>query len=567
MSFDLTAATLAYLGVPLTAVLTVMTMIIVRFLLIGVAPGLAVLKLPNWLAGYRIHEKLPSGPQLRDELKWSMSTLVIQFSSWILIKTMTKHGIGHLYKDVSQYGWAYLIFSFLSLFVILDTYVYWTHRLTHTRWLFKHVHARHHYSVQLTAISTISFHPFDAFVQNIFGALLILVMPMHEIAIGVFAVITSLFNYYGHTNLELFPKSWLKHPVLRWGATSLFHNQHHQNGNTNFAVYFRFWDRLMGTENKKYEETMIALHEKRDRIKQPSTAQTSGVGIFMKKALIGLVMVSAFLTLVAYLPIRLLTPRFSRRVVIPRIFQGFSKLALLALGVHVARDKATVRSTPQGSLIVANHVSYLDIPLLASIAPTTFISTVEVSEMPFFGWFMRLLGCLVIERRSRENLKNEIAQVQDALTHGVNIMFFPEAKATDGTDVLKFKRPFFIPAEQKGLTVLVNTIQYEKIDGKECTLENKDRIYWYRQNPIIEHLNQITKVKRIDVRVHSELLRASEYECMGDGTVLSQLAREKIMQRWRPLKSDAPTAPSREPIVSPLRTASKQGVEIGVSGG
>ena len=74
---------------------------------------------------------------------------------------------------------------------------------------------------------------------------------------------SRLINVYGHLGYEVAPK-WFRHSFLfECINTSVHHNLHHSQFKGNYGLYFRFWDRMMKTENPKYVQMYDALQEKR----------------------------------------------------------------------------------------------------------------------------------------------------------------------------------------------------------------------------------------------------------------------------------------------------------------
>jgi sterol desaturase/sphingolipid hydroxylase (fatty acid hydroxylase superfamily) len=68
-----------------------------------------------------------------------------------------------------------------------------------------------------------------------------------------------IYNVYGHLGYEIYPKWFSRHPLGKWINTSVNHNQHHQYFKGNYGLYFLFWDRLMGTIRKDYEDQFEAV--------------------------------------------------------------------------------------------------------------------------------------------------------------------------------------------------------------------------------------------------------------------------------------------------------------------
>src|SRR5882672_2957888 len=72
-------------------------------------------------------------------------------------------------------------------------------------------------------------------------------------------------------------------------------------------------------------------------------------------------------------------------------------------------------AVPIRGLLVSNHLSYLDILVLGSVAPATFVAKREVRDWPVFGWFARLAGTLFVHRERRSEVTRSTAEINEAL--------------------------------------------------------------------------------------------------------------------------------------------------------
>ena len=95
------------------------------------------------------------------------------------------------------------------------------------------------------------------------------------------------------------------------------------------------------------------------------------------------------------------------------------------------------------SLIVANHLSYMDVLCLSSLLPASYVTSVEMKHTPVLGQVCQMCACLFTERRRRKrNSKThdkEISQMKEYLHSGVNIVLFPESTTSPGDHVMPFK--------------------------------------------------------------------------------------------------------------------------------
>jgi Delta7-sterol 5-desaturase len=209
--------------------------------------------LPNRQIARRRWPKLS---QISRELLFSVCSqfVMLGVGAWIAFGETAI--VANMYSDIGQYGWAYFAFITFMLFAVDDTVFYWAHRWMHHPRLFKAFHRVHHESTDPTPFTSFSFHPLEAVILALEGTALILmlmVLPWHPVALAIYGLGSLLFNIIGHLGYEIYPASWNRIPILRWKTTAMHHYLHHQMVGGNFGLYFRWWDKMCGTEFADYE--------------------------------------------------------------------------------------------------------------------------------------------------------------------------------------------------------------------------------------------------------------------------------------------------------------------------
>lgn len=225
---------------------------------------------------------------------------------------------------------------------------------------------------------------------------------------------------------------------------------------------------------------------------------------------VALLIATYVLIMLPFYPLLKMAPTFTKQnILIPALSLCCSVL-LKIMGFKI---KATGNfDVNDGTVIVANHLSFMDIMLLTSVAKSTFVSTVEVQQTPFIGQLVELSGAIFIERRNRENLKKEVDWVKTNLESGINMSFFPEAKSTSGDELLRFRRPFFAPATDRNMDILTIAINYETINGEiEIDSTNRHLVLWWKQNKIFAQVWNLLSHKSIEVNLHGEVAKAIDY--------------------------------------------------------
>jgi sterol desaturase/sphingolipid hydroxylase (fatty acid hydroxylase superfamily) len=163
-------------------------------------------------------------------------------------------------KNINAW-WSPLIL--LLLFILHDTYFYWTHWLIHKPKFFRHFHIVHHKSYNPTALSAFSFNYTEALCQMFFGVIILFTIPLNRSLVLIFGICEILMNAYGHLGYEIAPLWFRRTFLFKIMVTSTHHNIHHSKSNYNYGLYFRFWDRLMKTEYPQYVEYYDEIQQRR----------------------------------------------------------------------------------------------------------------------------------------------------------------------------------------------------------------------------------------------------------------------------------------------------------------
>ena len=205
----------------------------------------------QFLKRFKIQKRFPRIKQIKFELLFSLSTLIIFSGTGGIIYFLYLHGFTKIYLDINEYSVAYFLFSIFLMIIIQDMYFYFTHRLLHTRWMLKHVHNIHHRSVNPTPLAAYSFHPLEAFIESVIVIPLVILFPVHYLAFLLFTLLVLMMNVLGHLGFEFIPSRYRGSYLGRLLTSSTHHNLHHQKVNKNFGYYFTWWDRLFKTLDEK----------------------------------------------------------------------------------------------------------------------------------------------------------------------------------------------------------------------------------------------------------------------------------------------------------------------------
>ena len=166
--------------------------------------------------------------------------------------------------------------------------------------------------------------------------------------------------------------------------------------------------------------------------------------------------------------------------------QVWARVTCLVLNIQVLIEGNA--SIKPGSLIVANHVGSPDIFVLGATFKGFFVSKAEISDWPLFNWLARLGKTVFANRSKRHQVKALIGEIKQRLNSDQCVILFPEAQATDGTDVVPFKSAIFESAVLASRPVVPVEIRYH--DDHQPTIA-------YYGNNFISHIMTLLKAPRL----------------------------------------------------------------------
>ena len=204
-----------------------------------------------WLSGRRIPGLYANRRrQIRKEIGWSLASAAIYGApAGLLAWGWQQHGWTLIYSDAADYPKWWIPVSILVYLLLHDTWFYWTHRWMHRPKPFRLAHAVHHASRPPTAWAAMSFHPIEALTGAVAIPALVLVVPIHYAALLVVLAVMTVMGVTNHMGWEMFPDRLVRGAAGKWLITASHHERHHHAYRCNYGLYFRFWDRMCGTDD------------------------------------------------------------------------------------------------------------------------------------------------------------------------------------------------------------------------------------------------------------------------------------------------------------------------------
>lgn len=179
---------------------------------------------------------------------------------------------------------------------------------------------------------------------------------------------------------------------------------------------------------------------------------------------------------------------------------------LVGLRLHVDGEIAS----GQPVLVIANHTSWLDIPVLSAVAPLSFVAKSEVGTWPFVASLARLQRTVFVDRKRRTSVGQTANEIMDRLAEGDAVLIFAEGTSSDGNRVLPFKTSLFGSvkppsraegAPASGTVVQTLSLVYTHLRGIPLGRADRPLIGWYGDMEMGRHAWELLKAGPIDVHI------------------------------------------------------------------
>ncbi len=206
---------------------------------------------------------------------------------------------------------------------------------------------------------------------------------------------------------------------------------------------------------------------------------------------------------------------FTGRVRAEPIARWWSRVLLRILNIRL---RVSGQASTGACVTVANHVSWLDIPMLAACERTRFIAKSEIRDWPVAGWLANAAGTFYI-RRGKGGARPLLDRLTPHLKSGGSVVLFPEGTTTDGTSVLPFHARLFGAAIEAGVAVQPVALRYSAGHGGKAVAP------FVGDDDLVRHILRLLREPRID----AELLFCPAISSDGhDRDSLATLARHHV---------------------------------------
>lgn len=190
----------------------------------------------------------------------------------------------------------------------------------------------------------------------------------------------------------------------------------------------------------------------------------------------------------------------------------------------------------EGSLIVGNHLGFIDIVCLIALTHGVFITSMEMKQTPFLGQICDLGGCAYVNRKSRLSIQDELKDIVSVLKQGFRVMLYAESVASNGEQVLPFKKTLITAAGLAGKPIRPFVFNYRSVNGNPVRFDDRDSVCWYGDQSFISAIWKSLKLNSLTCEIEFLPLVHSTPE--EDRTLMANKLHAMVSSKFVPFTID-----------------------------
>ena len=248
--------------------------------------------------------------------------------------------------------------------------------------------------------------------------------------------------------------------------------------------------------------------------------------------------------------------RFARRTPVL-----FNRLICIGLGVRVRRHGSFNAATKQ--LIVANHISWLDIPVLGSLQPMCFLAKKEIGDHPAGREIVAMQGVIYVDRSRRACISSVNALMAEAMDACSPVVLFAEGTTGDGSRVMRFRSSHFeavrlVASSPDADTAVIQPVYlgYSRLAGLPIGRGERPYVAWYGDMTFLPHFFQFVRRGSLTCDVYlGTPIRVSPGMDRKSAARLAEASVRRLAREAR-----ATPALAVRPVASRTRTPARTGI-------
>ncbi|MCC2678413.1 MAG: acyltransferase [Pseudobdellovibrio sp.] len=184
------------------------------------------------------------------------------------------------------------------------------------------------------------------------------------------------------------------------------------------------------------------------------------------------------------------------------------------------------------SLLVGNHIGFIDIVSLQAIRDAVFITSLEMKNTPVLGQISEMGGCAYVDRKNRMGIQQELKGLIDVLKQEFRVVLYAESVASNGEQVLPFKKTLMTAAGLAGKPIRPFVFNFAKVNDGPVLYEHRDSLCWYGDNSFFSAIWKSMKLDSVACEI--EFLPLIYPGADEDRTTLANRVHAAVSAKYKP---------------------------------
>lgn len=210
-------------------------------------------------------------------------------------------------------------------------------------------------------------------------------------------------------------------------------------------------------------------------------------------------------------------------------FRRWARSSARAIGLEI---QVSNHPPEPGSLLIANHLSYIDVIVISSQLDCAFVAKSEVARWPIVGLLCRSMDTIFVDRKLRTDLPRAMQLIQRTLDRGLGVVLFPEGTSSNGHALLPFKTSLLEAAARNEVPVHYARIAYVVPEGETPVEES---VCWWGEMTFPDHLFRLLKMPSF----HAKLAFGTEAIVESDRRLLGAKLWSAVSSQLTPAAKEA----------------------------
>ncbi len=211
-----------------------------------------------------------------------------------------------------------------------------------------------------------------------------------------------------------------------------------------------------------------------------------------------------------------------------------SRMILIAFNIKLICKNPIDKN--ETSLLVGNHMGFIDIVCLQALQPSVFVTSLEMKQTPVLGQICDLGGCAYVDRKNRMKIQDELKGMVDVLKEGFKVVLYAESVASNGEQVLPFKKTLIMSAGHAEKPIRPFVFNYREVNNGKVEFKHRDSVCWYGDQTFGPAIWRSLQLDSVTCEI--EFLPQVHITADSDRTEVANKVHKMVSEKFTPFISD-----------------------------